>query len=272
MGQDTLGTRPTDSERIAPSTRSTPPTATSAASDMFGLTIPPLLRYLVTLNPQTSTQSPIWTALAAGHEVCGTAGHVYLDERSQHAAPRSDRYGLGGSRYTVGRRWRTVSSRKELIGALVEEMPWYISAAVRFQAAVAHQLNMPITDLHALGALLETGPIGASRLAELMGVTTSAITRLVDRLERAGYVRREPDPTDRRRTLLHLVSERLADIAGFYEPMATRWQRHIDRYSEAELQFLLEFLRQGREDSKAETARLRTGGRAHGTRRRHTRR
>ncbi|MDG4790415.1 MarR family transcriptional regulator [Micromonospora sp. WMMD1102] len=163
-----------------------------------------------------------------------------------------------------------MSSREELIGALVEEMPWYISAAVRLQVAIAHQLDMPVTDLHALGALLETGPAGASRLAELLGMTTGAVTRLVDRLERGGYVRRQPDPVDRRRVLLQLVPERVADIAEFYAPIGARWQRNIDRYSEAELEFLLEFLRQGREDSKAETARLRTDGRAHGSRRRRT--
>ncbi|MGR6918716.1 hypothetical protein ACU635_31095 [[Actinomadura] parvosata] len=54
-----------------------------------------------------------------------------------------------------------MSDRDELVVALVEEMPRFVSASVRFQVAVAHQLGMPVTDLHALGALLETGPVGA---------------------------------------------------------------------------------------------------------------
>ena len=122
-----------------------------------------------------------------------------------------------------------MDDREELIEALVKEMPWYISSLVRFQGAVAHQLGMPVTDLHALGALLETGPIGASGLAELMGMTTGAITRLVDRLERGGYVRREPDPGDRRRVTVRVVPERLADIARYYEPMDAHWQDQVDR-------------------------------------------
>jgi DNA-binding MarR family transcriptional regulator len=89
------------------------------------------------------------------------------------------------------------SKRKALLDALIQEMPWYISAATRFQVAVADQLGMPLTDVHAIGALLEIGPTGVRRLADLMGMTTGAVTRLVDRLERAGYVRREPDPADR---------------------------------------------------------------------------
>jgi DNA-binding MarR family transcriptional regulator len=163
---------------------------------------------------------------------------------------------------------KTVDGRAELTKALAQEMPWYISAAVRFQVAVAHQLDMPVTDVHALAAMLEAGPVGIGRLAELMGTTASAVTRLVDRLERGGYVRREPDPEDRRRVLVRVVPERVADIAPFYEPMDARWRRRIDGYSDAELRFLLDFLRQGRQDAEAETARLRAGGRAHGTRRR----
>jgi DNA-binding MarR family transcriptional regulator len=161
-----------------------------------------------------------------------------------------------------------LGGRDELINGLVEEMPRYISAAVRFQVAVAHQLGLPVSDIHALAALLESGPVGVSWLADVMGMTTSAITRLVDRLERGGYVRREPDPADRRRILLHVVPERIAEIAPYYQSLNTRWQQQIDGYTEAELQFLLEFLRQGREDARAETTNLRAAGRAHGTRRR----
>ena len=87
----------------------------------------------------------------------------------------------------------------ELSEVLEREMPSYISAAVRYQLAIANQLQIPVTDVHAIGALLEFGPIGARRLAELMGMTTGATSRLVDRLERAGYVTRQPDPEDRRR-------------------------------------------------------------------------
>lgn len=163
-----------------------------------------------------------------------------------------------------------MSDREELTRMLVEEMPWYISAAVRFQVAVAHQLDMPVTDVHALSALLEAGPVGVSGLAELMAMTTGATTRLVDRLERSGFVRREPDPADRRRVVLLVVPERIADIARFYESMDTRWRRQVDQYSDTQLRFLLEFLRQGREYTQAETAKLRAGGRTHGTRQRRT--
>lgn len=161
-----------------------------------------------------------------------------------------------------------VGGRDELIATLAEEMPLYISAAVRFQVAVAHQLGMPVTDVHALATLLEVGPVGVSRLAELMGTTAGAATRVADRLERAGLVRREPDPDDRRRIVLQLVPEQVATVAEFYQPMEVRWQRQIEGYTDDQLRFTLEFLRAGRESAQAETAALRAAGRAHGTRRR----
>lgn len=154
----------------------------------------------------------------------------------------------------------------ELVEALLREMPWYISSAVRYQIAVADQLRMPVSDVHAIGALLEFGPIGVRRLAELMGMTTGATTRLVDRLERHGYVFRDPDPHDRRRVVLRVAPERIAEIARYYEPMGQRWHEQIQGYSTEQLRFLLEVLRQGRRHAEAETAALRASGRAHGTR------
>lgn len=156
--------------------------------------------------------------------------------------------------------------RKDLIEALIREMPWYISAVMRYQIAIAHQLGMPLADVHAVGTLLELGPTGARHLADLMGMTTGAVTRMVDRLERGGYVRRELDPADRRRVVLQVVPERVGDISRYYESMGSRWQERVEGYSDRELRLLLTFLRRGREDTNAETAELRADGRAHGTR------
>lgn len=157
--------------------------------------------------------------------------------------------------------------REGLVAALVDEMPRYISASVRYQIAVADQLGMPLADVHAVGALLELGPTGARALADVMGMTTGAVTRLVDRLEAGGFVRREPDPTDRRRVILRVAPERVRDISRYYESMGERWQRRVEGYTDTELRFLVEFLRRGGEDARIETAQLRTEGRPHATRR-----
>ncbi|GAB3426651.1 MarR family winged helix-turn-helix transcriptional regulator [Flindersiella endophytica] len=157
--------------------------------------------------------------------------------------------------------------REELYASLLQEMPWYISSAVRFQIAIANQLEMPVTDVHAIGALLEFGPIGVVRLAELMGMTTGAATRLVDRLEGRGYVVRERDSSDRRQVVVRVVPERVAEIGRYYEPMGERWGRQLAGCTDEQLSFLLTFLRDGRSYAQAETERLRAGGRSHGSRR-----
>lgn len=160
------------------------------------------------------------------------------------------------------------AGRQELIEDLVREMPWYISASVRFHMAIADQLQMPLADVHAIGALLEFEPIGARRLGELMGMTSGAVTRMVDRLERDGYVERSSDPDDRRRVVLRAVPERVAEIGRYFEQMDGRWQQQLSGYTDEQLRFVVEFLRHGRADAQAETLRLRATGRAHGTRRR----
>jgi DNA-binding MarR family transcriptional regulator len=156
--------------------------------------------------------------------------------------------------------------RRDLREALQRVMPSYISAAVRYQIAIANQLQIAVTDVHAIGALLEFGPIGAGRLAELMGMTTGAATRLVDRLERGGYVTRQADREDRRRVVLHLVEDRVAEIGRYYQPMAERWQQEVAGYTDEQMRFLVEFLSTGREHAIAETVALRAAGRAHRSR------
>ena len=65
---------------------------------------------------------------------------------------------------------------------------------------VAVRVGLSESDVEALEVLIDTGAASAGRLSELMGLTTGAVTRVIDRLEQAGYVRRVPDPADRRRS------------------------------------------------------------------------
>ena len=81
----------------------------------------------------------------------------------------------------------------------------------------------------------------AGRLAELTGLTTGAITGVVDRMEKAGFVRRERDDSDRRKVFIAPVPERLVEIERFYVLMQRAMQELSDRYTDAELRLLLRF-------------------------------
>ncbi|CAA9581392.1 MAG: Transcriptional regulator, MarR family, partial [uncultured Thermomicrobiales bacterium] len=99
--------------------------------------------------------------------------------------------------------------REELLRGLEEESRKSTLDGVYFFQAVAERSGMNLTDLQCVAILSSTGPITAGQLAETMRLTTGAVTGVVNRLERAGYVRREKDPTDGRRVVIEPVREEL---------------------------------------------------------------
>ena len=92
------------------------------------------------------------------------------------------------------------NARARLLDELSSVSRRYMASYALFNQAVADRLGLHPTDLQCLNLLtLEAGPVTTGRVAELTGLTTGSATRLVDRLERAGYVVRERDAEDRRR-------------------------------------------------------------------------
>lgn len=94
-------------------------------------------------------------------------------------------------------------------------------------------------------------------LADIVNLgTTGAVTRMVDRLERAGYVRRQADPRDRRRVIIRPVPERLAAIAPHYQGMATAWTDLLAAYSDAQLTLFLDLFDRMHQMSQQQLAGL----------------
>ncbi len=116
---------------------------------------------------------------------------------------------------------------------------------VIFGQAVASKVGLSSSDLECLDFLNIEGRVTAGRLAELTGLTTGAITGVVDRMEKAGLVRRERDADDRRKVFIAIVPESIARIGRFYEPLQRAVLRDWEGYSDAELKLLLRFMSQG---------------------------
>jgi DNA-binding MarR family transcriptional regulator len=110
--------------------------------------------------------------------------------------------------------------------------------------AIADRLGLNPSD-HKCADLLtsENGLSTPGRLAELTGLSTGAITGVLDRLESAGFVAREPDPGDRRRTLVRLTPDSMPDMARIFAPLTEGMQLLCSRYSVEELTLILRFLR-----------------------------
>jgi DNA-binding MarR family transcriptional regulator len=134
------------------------------------------------------------------------------------------------------------TSRPVLIAAVLAQTRELGTRESLYGQAVADQLGMNPTDLECGDLLAYYGPMTAGRLAELVGLTTGAITGVIDRLERAGLVRRERDPNDRRRVIVH--AETGADLLG--EPTYVGRREALaevaSRYSDEELAVVVDFL------------------------------
>src|SRR5579859_6135766 len=85
---------------------------------------------------------------------------------------------------------------------IIDELPGWVSGLMHLNALIAERMGLVITDLQCLHALRQLGPSTAGELAGRVGLTPGAASRMIDRLEVAGCVRRTPDPDDRRRLVI----------------------------------------------------------------------
>ena len=136
-------------------------------------------------------------------------------------------------------------ARAALLQGLEEAMRRSSAQGVLFGQTVANVAGISGSDLECLDFLNLEGRVTAGRLADVTGLTTGAITGVVDRLEKAGFVRRERDETDRRKVFIVTVPENVAEIGRFYVPMQAAMHKVWSSYSEAELQLLLRFASEG---------------------------
>ena len=105
---------------------------------------------------------------------------------------------------------------------------------------------MSAAEWKCLGLLDQHGPLTASRLAELSGFTTGAITGIVDRLEHAGYVRRESNPNDRRSVIVHPqhVRELKERVVPIFQSLGRAMAEKAGSYSSEELAAIARFFRE----------------------------
>lgn len=116
-------------------------------------------------------------------------------------------------------------------------------------------LGLNITDHKCLSFLLEEGPQTAGRLSDLTGLTTGAITGVIDRLEKGGYVRREKDPHDRRRVIIEPIFG--SKFGPLFHSLAEASQEIFSHYTDEQLTIILQFVSESNEMMYRETIKLR---------------
>src|SRR5262245_59996472 len=148
---------------------------------------------------------------------------------------------------------RNLPARADLVRAILMAGRQSSAGAIMLHQAVADRLGLHPTDHKCADLLCHGGPMAAGDLAERTGLTTGAVTAVIDRLEAAGYVRREADPSDRRRVIVRVIPSRLRGVGRLFEPLAAAMAELFVRYTDRELATILDFMHHSSEIARRHT-------------------
>lgn len=135
-----------------------------------------------------------------------------------------------------------VTPRDRLLVALDEAIRKVGAQAVLISDLVATRVGINSTDLECLDLLQLNGPITAGQMSARSGLTSGATTAMIDRLERAGYVRRRRDADDRRLVVVEVLEHCGSHIAPLYQPIQKDLEKLHARYSNRELAIVVRYL------------------------------
>jgi DNA-binding MarR family transcriptional regulator len=148
--------------------------------------------------------------------------------------------------------------KKELVGELISEFRIAGNQDSAFDNLAAERLGVNRTDLHCINIIENSGGLTAGELAKEAGLTTGAVTGVIDRLERAGYARRVSDPADRRRVKVEVTPKFYSRADKIWGPVAKDWADRLGaRFTADELERVTDFLRTTSGLSREHLERLR---------------
>ena len=134
-------------------------------------------------------------------------------------------------------------TREELMQAINIEVRRSQNRTDAYDEAVSQAVGINRTDLRCIDIIDQEPGITAGRLAEASNLTTGAVTTVLDRLELAGLARRVRDENDRRRVRIEVTEKARAELWPYYEPLARIGEELKGRYSDEQLELLLDFMK-----------------------------
>jgi DNA-binding MarR family transcriptional regulator len=149
------------------------------------------------------------------------------------------------------------SRRARLLEALQRAGRESSTATIMFHTTMAHLQGLSPTDTKALDVLDRLGPLTAGELAAQTRLAPPSVTGLINRLERKGFVRRVPDPADRRRVRIQPAPGAVSRFVPLFRDFGARLESLYARYTDDELQLVLEFLEAVTAHQREATERLR---------------
>ena len=133
--------------------------------------------------------------------------------------------------------------RAELTDQITVALRAFIARSILRNQEVADELGLHLVDLQCLNLItLASEPLTPGQIAHSAGLATSTTTRVLDRLQNAGYIERDRDPGDRRKVLIRPDPEKLAPLSGLYQPQSAGLAMITDGLTDGELASVLRFL------------------------------
>jgi DNA-binding MarR family transcriptional regulator len=160
---------------------------------------------------------------------------------------------------------QTIMAERALPGQVADGLRALSTEIDRLDQAAADRYGLNRTDMRALDILGRAGPIAPTALARLLGFTTGGVTTVLDRLEKVGYIRRRPDPGDRRRQLVEITQATVARDEEVFGDLIRGTGNLLAGYTDDELLVIRDFLDRVRQltaahaDALASHARPRPG-------------
>lgn len=151
----------------------------------------------------------------------------------------------------------STKKRAELLAQISKELRQVGAQDAPLQQAIAQRAGMNTTDLDCLSIISMAVALTAGRLAELTGLTSGAITGVIDRLEKSGYVQRTQDKDDRRRVFVRAVEEKLREVDMLYQPLQRALDEAVSDYNNEQLALIADFLARLNPVVEGEITRLR---------------
>jgi len=134
-----------------------------------------------------------------------------------------------------------VAAPVTLADHVVLEIRKFLAAGIFFNAHAAERAGMGLTDMQLVHTLQLYGPATPGKLGASTGLTSGGVTVALDRLERAGFIRREPNPNDRRSVIITIVPAKLRKLAAIYEGVEQETRRLLATLPERDLEAVMRF-------------------------------
>lgn len=149
-----------------------------------------------------------------------------------------------------------LESIDQLHASLLDATKQLSTQTILFHQHVAKNLGLNITDHKCLDFVVEMGRATAGQLAEWTGLTTGAITSVLNRLEKAGYIKRRKDPNDLRVVIVEPNYNQLHSLNEIFIPLAIEMEKLHQTYDKKELEVILDYLGKSRNILKQLTIHL----------------